>query len=303
MPGRHTFAPARFRVPPQRPVRLDAHDPGYTGGIKSKAAAQVALLDDISHLTAAQERLWAGGAHAVLIILQGLDAAGKDGTIKHVMSGVNPQGCSVTSFKVPSDEEVQHDFLWRPVRFLPARGRIAIFNRSYYEEVLVVRVHPEHLERQWLPPEQRRLGPEKLWALRYAQINTFERQLVASGTEVLKFFLHLSRAEQRRRFLDRLADPEKSWKFSPADVRERAYWDTYQRAYEDMLSATSTRWAPWYVVPADHKWFLRACVADIIAARLKSLRLEYPRLGKTQQAALTTIRRALQREGKSTRNE
>jgi PPK2 family polyphosphate:nucleotide phosphotransferase len=296
MAGKHHFHLDRFVVPFGRKLRLAEHDPAYTGGIRNKGAAQAALLDDVSHLAAAQELLWATGEHALLIILQGLDAAGKDGTIKHVMSGVNPQGCNVTSFKAPSDEEAQHDFLWRPVRFLPARGQIAIFNRSYYEEVLVVRVHPEFLERQHLPPEQRRLKPAQLWALRHEQIVAFERRLVENGTCVLKFFLHTSREEQRRRFLARLSDPKKCWKFSAADSRERKFWDDYIQAYEDMLSATSTRWAPWYVIPADHKWFLRACVADIIAARLTALRLKYPKVSKARRAELARVRRALEGE-------
>jgi PPK2 family polyphosphate:nucleotide phosphotransferase len=302
MPHRHHLAQERFLVPPGRRVRLTDHDPAYTAGIQNKNAAQEALLDDVSHLANAQELLWASGERALLVVLQGLDAAGKDGTIKHVMRGVNPQGCTVTSFKAPSDEEMQHNFLWRPVRFLPARGRIAIFNRSYYEEVLIVRVHPEFLERQWLPAEQRRLKPAKFWALRYEQIREFERHLVEQGTCLLKFFLHISRAEQRRRFLARLTDPEKCWKFSRADVHERQYWDGYVAAYEAMLSATSTRWAPWYIIPADHKWFLRACVADLIAARLKALRLKPPKVNKTRRAELAKVQQMLEQEPETPRN-
>jgi len=301
MSGKRQLDPDRFLVTPGRKVGLHRYDPAYTGHFKNKEAAQAALEADVVRLAEAQDKLWAHGEHAVLIILQGPDAAGKDGTIKHVMSGVNPQGCTVTSFKAPTEEEAQHDFLWRPVRFLPARGRIAIFNRSYYEEVLVVRVHPEFLTRQWLPPEQHRLKPARLWRLRYEQIAAFERQLVDNGTLVLKFFLHLSHEEQRQRLHARLADPDKCWKFAPDDFRERQHWDEYMRAYEDMLSATSTRWAPWYIIPSDHKWFLRACVGHILATRLQALPAKPPKLSPARQHELARIRRALEREAGSAR--
>lgn len=295
MARKHRFDHDRFHVPPGRPVRLKDYDPAYTGGLKSKSQAQVALAEDVSALVAAQELLWASAQYSVLIIFQGIDAAGKDGTIKHVMSGVNPQGCSVHSFKAPTEEEQLHHFLWRPTRFLPARGRIAIFNRSYYEEVLVVRVHPEWLDRQWLPAEQRRQkNLVKIWATRYDEINNFEQVLARSGVCVIKFFLNVSREEQRKRFLDRLNDPGKCWKFSAADFHERQYWDDYTAAYEDMLSATSTRSAPWYVIPADRKWFMRAAVADIISARINTLDLQLPTVSKQKRGELARIRRALE---------
>jgi len=271
-------------------------DPAYTADIKNKEEAREALLEDVTALAAAQEFLWASGERAVLIIFQGMDAAGKDGTIKHVMSGVNPQGCNVYGFKAPSDEERQHHFLWRPVRFLPARGRLAIFNRSYYEEVLVVRVHPEWLERQWVPLDLREGTDSEIWKTRYEEINSFERALTDGGTCILKFFLNVSANEQRERFIDRLTDREKQWKFLSADYQERAHWKTYMRAYEEMLGATSTKWAPWYVIPADHKWFTRACVADIIAARIHALPLRFPEVQKEQLAELTEILEKLKAE-------
>jgi PPK2 family polyphosphate:nucleotide phosphotransferase len=276
----HRLNHACFRIKPGTKARIEDFDPAYTGGFKDKDEAHTALLEDVTALSAAQELLWATGSHAVLIIFQAMDAAGKDGTIKHVMSGVNPQGCSVTSFKAPSDEERQHPFLWRPTRFLPGGGRIAIFNRSYYEEVLVVRVHPEFLESQWLPPGARREPNDALWKTRFDEINAFEEALVEGGTLVLKFFLNVSRQEQRERFLARLTDKAKQWKFSPADFRERARWDEYMRAYEEMLSATSTKEAPWYVIPADHKWFMRAAVADVITAKIQELDLRFPKVKK-----------------------
>ncbi len=295
---RHRFDHDRFIVPPGRKTRLKEYDPAYTAGLKSKAQAQQALAEDVSALAAAQELLWASAQNSVLIIFQGLDAAGKDGTIKHVMSGVNPQGCAVYSFKAPTEEERLHHFLWRPGRFLPARGRIAIFNRSYYEEVLVVRVHPEWLAQQWLPAEQRngKKNLAQIWAARYDAINNFERVLTRGGNCIIKCFLHVSRAEQRRRFLDRLTDPGKYWKFSAADFQERQFWDGYVAAYEAMLSATSTASAPWYIIPADHKWFMRAAIADIIAARINALDLRFPTVGKAKRQELAQIRRALEAE-------
>jgi PPK2 family polyphosphate:nucleotide phosphotransferase len=210
------------------------------------------------------------------------------------MSGVNPQGVNVYSFKAPTEEERLHHFLWRPMRVLPARGLIAIFNRSYYEEVLVVRVHPEFLESQWLPRELREGGLKQLWKTRYGEINAFEKTMSGRNICFLKFFLHVSKEEQRERFLKRLDDPEKHWKFSAADVRERAFWDKYQEAYEDMLNATSTEWAPWHVIPADKKWFARACVADIITSRISELDLKYPSLSDEDRAALAEARRELE---------
>jgi len=289
----HRLDHAPFLVKPGARVRVKELDAGYTAGFKDKDEAHEALLEDVSVLSAAQELLWASGKHAVLIVFQAMDAAGKDGTIKHVMSGVNPQGCDVHGFKAPSDEERQHHFLWRPVRFLPARGRISIFNRSYYEEVLVVRVHPELLERQWLLHDSRDGADSKIWKSRFEQINAFERTIVTGGTCILKFFLNVSREAQRKRFVDRLTDKEKQWKFSPADYQERAHWDAYMRAYEKMLSATSTEWAPWYVIPADHKWFMRACVADIIASTIHAMDLRYPEVDEKKLAELGEILQAL----------
>lgn len=223
-----------------------------------------------------------------------MDAAGKDGAIEHVMSGVNPQGCQVFSFKAPSAEELDHDFLWRTTRCLPERGRIGIFNRSYYEEVLVVRVHPELLRKQKLPPP---LVTDAIWEERYESIVAFERHLASNGVAILKFFLHLSRAEQRRRFLSRLERPEKHWKFSPADVRERGFWDDYQSAYGEMIRHTARPWAPWMVVPADHKWFTRLVVAAAVVQRLEGLELEFPVVGEEARAGLERARAELEAEG------
>jgi PPK2 family polyphosphate:nucleotide phosphotransferase len=247
---------------------------------------------ELSH---AQERLYASGTHAVLIVLQGIDAAGKDGTVKHVMAGMNPQGCRVTAFKEPSAEELNHDFLWRCARQLPERGCIGVFNRSYYEEVLVVRVHPELLERQRLPHEAG--TGDDLWRARYEDIVTFERHLHRNGTHVVKVFLHLSKAEQKRRFLERLDDPSKQWKFSAADLAERAFWDDYQAAHETALSATSTAWAPWYVVPADHKDAARALVGGILVHVIDGLDLEAPAVDPDERASLDAARAALVAEG------
>src|SRR6478752_6547212 len=251
-----------FRIPPDQRVRLRDHDPAWAGKKEFrdltrkelKARAVDYLTKNRLALAAAQENLYAADCHSVLVVLQAMDAAGKDGTIKHVMHGVNPQGCQVFSFKKPSSEELDHNFLWRYMRCLPERGRIGIFNRSYYEDVLVVKVHPELLAAQRLPDRE---PGKKFWRKRYQDINAFERHLARSGTVVLKFFLNVSKGEQKRRFLERLDRPEKNWKFSPGDLAERAYWDDYMAAYEDALSATSTDWAPWYVVPADHKWLTR----------------------------------------------
>src|SRR5687768_18066426 len=248
-----------FRVPTHGRVRLKDFDSAWAARdhfreLKKdqlKARAETFLKSNLADLAAAQEVLWATDRHSVLIVLQAMDGAGKDGTIKHVMRGVNPQGCQVFSFKKPSDEELDHNFLWRYMKALPERGRIGIFNRSYYEDVLVVRVHPEILDRQQLP--QGKKG-DRFWQNRFDDINAFERHLVRNGTVVLKFFLHLSNEEQRRRFAARLEDPAKHWKFSSADLDEREHWDAYQSAFQDMLNETSTTWAPWWVVPADHKW-------------------------------------------------
>jgi PPK2 family polyphosphate:nucleotide phosphotransferase len=242
-------------------------------------------------LASTQELLYASDRYAVLIILQALDAAGKDGTIKHVMSGVNPQGCTVVSFKQPSAEELGHDFLWRGSKALPQRGRIGIFNRSYYEDVLVTRVHPNLLLDQHLPPEAKHAT--RLWTQRYEDINAFERHLHRNGTRVVKLFLHVSKDEQKQRFLQRLDDPAKQWKFSSADLEERSHFDEYLRAYEDTITATSTKWAPWYVVPADHKYAARALVGCILVHAIEKLELQLPEITVGGHAALDKARRIL----------
>jgi PPK2 family polyphosphate:nucleotide phosphotransferase len=286
----------RLRVERGDGFALDAFSPSDTGGLAtSKKEAQQQLHEEwLARLPGLQERLWATDRWAVLLIFQGMDASGKDGVIKHVMSGVNPQGCQVTSFKVPSEEELDHDYLWRTTRALPERGRIGIFNRSYYEEVLVVRVHAAVLARQKLPP--RLVGPD-LWRQRFEDIAAFERYLTRNGTVVVKFFLHMSREEQRRRFLDRLERPEKRWKFSLGDVAERRHWDRYMAAYEEMIRHTAAPHAPWYVVPADHKWFARLVVAAVVVSTLESLDLEFPAVDAAHLADLEEARRQLVAEG------
>ena len=281
----------RFRVRPDRRLDLRDHDPGDTGPFDGKQDASGRLERGLERLVELQELLYAQDRWAVLLIFQAMDAAGKDSAIKHVMSGLNPQGTQVTSFKKPSDEEIDHDFLWRCVKALPERGRIGIFNRSYYEEVLVVRVHQEILERQKLPD---RVITKDIWRERFQDINAFERHLSRSGVLVRKFFLHLSKREQRRRLLARLDDPSKHWKFAVGDLDERDRWGDYMRAYEAALSATSTRHAPWYVVPADHKWFTRIVIADLVVDALASLDLAVPALSKREAAALATARARLE---------
>jgi PPK2 family polyphosphate:nucleotide phosphotransferase len=269
----------------------------HTHGIDlDKEAAKQQLADDVERLRDLQQRLYAGNRRAVLVILQGMDASGKDGIIKHVMSGIDPQGCEVHAFKAPSAEELDHDFLWRCAKWLPARGRIGIFNRSYYEEVLVVRVHPDLLERQKLPEE---LVTPRIWQQRFEDICGFERTLAHNGTLVLKFFLHISKEEQRRRFLQRLQEPSKRWKFSMDDVNERKRWDDYMEAYEHMLRATSHAAAPWHVVPADNKPLARLVVADAIVKALDRLDLEFPKVKGKDLAELEKVERALLAEGKT----
>jgi PPK2 family polyphosphate:nucleotide phosphotransferase len=292
----HHLDHKHFLVPPGKKIVLKDFDPAFTAGFKDKEEAHEALLEDVSGLVAAQDVLWASREYSIIIIFQALDAAGKDGTIKHVMSGVNPQGVNVFSFKAPSEEERLHHFLWRPTRALPARGVIHIFNRSYYEEVLVVRVHPEFLRSQWLQPDLRNRDLSEVWRTRYSEINAFEETLTSKYICILKFFLNVSKEEQKNRFLKRLNDPEKNWKFSAADVRERKYWDQYREAYEAMLNATSTEAAPWYVIPADKKWFTRACVADIITSRIQQLALKYPTIGEIERSLLADARRELESE-------
>ncbi len=296
MPKGHRLDHKPFLVPLGKKISLADYDTGYTAGFKDKAAAKVALLEDVSELAKMQDVFWASKQYALIIIFQALDAAGKDSTIEHVMSGVNPQGVDVYSFKAPSEEERLHHFLWRPMKVLPAAGKMAIFNRSYYEEVLVVRVHPQFLEGQLLAQDRHKKDLGQLWKSRYENINGFERALGRENTKVLKFFLHVSREEQRQRFLKRLEDPAKNWKFSLSDLKERAYWDNYQEAYQDMLNATSTEDAPWYIIPADKKWFMRACVADIVTTHLRSLNLEYPRVSEREAVDLAEAKKQLEAE-------
>jgi PPK2 family polyphosphate:nucleotide phosphotransferase len=288
-----------FRAPTGKQIRLADYDSAWAGDNsvpkkQRKEVAEVLLDHQVAALADAQELLYASDTWSLLIVLQAMDAAGKDGVIKHVMSGVNPQGCQVFSFKQPSDEELDHNFLWRCWKAVPERGRIGIFNRSYYEEVVVVRVHPEFLAAQRLPEQN---FDKHFWQARYDDINNFERHLTRNGTAIVKFYLHLSKEEQRQRFLARLDDPEKHWKFSAKDVAERAWWDDYMRAFEDAISATSTDWAPWYIIPADHKWVSRALVANIIASTIKSMNLAFPRIDQSKQAEIEAARRALQVEG------
>jgi len=276
---------AAFRIDRGKGFRLDAFDPGDTGPFdgKGKKEAERLLAEGIEALAELQDRLYAQDRWALLVVFQAMDAAGKDGAIKHVMSGVNPQGCQVASFKAPSAEELDHDYLWRCVKHLPERGRIGIFNRSHYEEVLVVRVHPEILGGQKLPE---RLIDDGIWERRFGEIRDFERYLGANGTVVRKIYLHVSKEEQRKRFLDRIDEPEKNWKFSARDVAEREHWNAYRRAYEEAIAATATPEAPWYVVPADHKWFTRLVVAAIVVDALAGLDLRYPRLAAEERVKL-----------------
>lgn len=282
-----------FMVPPGKKFRLDKRDPASIGPFKKKEDALKKLEGDTNAIASLQDVLYAQDEYALLVIFQAMDAAGKDGAIKHVMSGLNPQGCQVFSFKAPSAEELDHDFLWRCMKSLPERGRIGIFNRSYYEEVLVVRVHPEFLEKQKLPGGYH---GDRFWKKRYEDISNFERYLDGNGVKVLKFFLNVSRDEQKRRLLERIENPEKNWKFSVADANERKHWDQYMEAYEEALEQTSTAWAPWYVIPADHKWLTRVAVANILRHTLKSLNLKYPRVSKERKAELQKIRSQLQKE-------
>ena len=281
-----------FRVTDGGGFRLKDVDPGDTLEFDSgdKPRAKEALAMGIEALAELQDMLYAQDRWAVLLIFQAMDAAGKDGTIKHVMSGVNPQGCQVTSFKAPSAEDLDHDYLWRCMKNLPPRGQIGIFNRSYYEETLVVRVHPEFLERQKLPPE---LVTKDIWKERYKDIRSFERYLTRNGVVVRKFFLHVSKKEQKKRFLERLESPEKNWKFSANDAKEREFWDDYMQAYEDMIRNTATEDAPWYVVPADNKWFTRVVVAAAVVGTLGSLDLKYPKVGPEKLRELAAAKRAL----------
>jgi len=285
------FAKA-YRIGDGRRFRLKDVDPGDTGGIASKQEAGEALAQGVELLAEMQERLYAQDRWGVLLIFQAMDAAGKDGVIEHVMSGVNPQGVQVYSFKAPSAEELDHDFLWRTSKCLPERGRIGIFNRSYYEEVLVVRVHPGFLAGQRLPE---RLVTKNIWKERFEDINNFERYVTHNGIVVRKFFLHVSKKEQKKRFLKRLDEPEKNWKFSANDVKERDHWDAYMNAYEDMIQHTATEHAPWYVVPANSKWFTRLVVASAVVDTLRSLDLRFPEVDDAKRKELDAARSLLEK--------
>lgn len=289
--GNHNFEAKNFRVKEGDSLKLSKISTKAGKELGKKADGEEALKDDNTVLQEAQNRLFAGGQRSLLVILQGMDAAGKDGTVRHVISGVNPQGVRIFSFRAPNTEELQHHFLWRPMRFLPARGMISIFNRSYYEEVMVVRVHPEFLGPQNLPPFKKQM---ELWKQRYEEIRLFEQTLVNSGTSVLKFYLHVSREEQKKRLLERLTQPEKRWKFNERDLEERKLWGKYEEAIEDALPATSTKSTPWYVIPADDKWYARAAVADIIASHLESLDLQYPKVSPDDEAKFEMLAKQLQ---------
>lgn len=290
-----------FRVKPGSTFKIGDHPTDHTrsrelrdipsGELKDKARELV--QHNLEKLARAQELLYANDVYSLLILFQAMDAAGKDSMIEHVMSGVNPQGCQVASFKKPSDEELDHNFLWRYNRHLPERGRIGIFNRSYYEETLIVRVHPELLQRQKLPPQN--FG-KRFWQDRYEDINNYERHLARNGTLILKFFLNVSRKEQKKRFLERLTRPEKHWKFNAADLEERKFWNDYMRAYEETITATSRKWAPWYVIPADHKWLARAAVSAVISHQVESLGLKPPVVTPEALKELDAARKALLKE-------
>ncbi|WP_425836978.1 polyphosphate kinase 2 family protein [Streptomyces fractus] len=298
---------APLRVEPGAKVHLSKDfDPAGTSGLKNKRQGRELLGEGVTLLADHQRRLAAEGKYGVLLCLQALDAGGKDGTIRHVMSGVNPQGVRVAGFKVPSHDELSHDYLWRYTCALPRRGEIGIFNRSHYEEVLVVRVHPELLDRQRLPGRGRGgkdgqdlKGGKALWRRRFREINEWERYLTDNGFRLVKMFLNLSKEEQRVRFLKRIDVPERNWKFSAADARERGHWDDYQEAFEDMLSATSTRWAPWYVVPADHKWYARTCAAAVLAHTLMDIDPRYPVIDDEARHELELEKRQLEKEAPS----
>jgi len=279
-----------YRIDNGKHFRINDFDPADTGHWHSVENAREALQDGIARMADLQAKLYAQDCWSLLLIFQAMDAAGKDGTIKHVMSGVNPEGVQVYSFKTPSDTELQHDFLWRTTQHLPERGRIGIFNRSYYEEVLVVRVHPKVLDNEKLPPA---LLTKNIWEERFEDIRSFERHLARNGTVIRKFFLHLSKKEQKTRFLARLDEPEKNWKFSEADIHEREYWDDYQKAFEDMIRNTATKHAPWYVIPADNKWFTHLAVSAAIVETLEELGLSYPKVDGAKRKRIQAARKLL----------
>jgi PPK2 family polyphosphate:nucleotide phosphotransferase len=284
----------KYRVEDGKGFKLKDFDPGDTEGWDSKEDAAKELQQGVDRTAELQDTLYAQDKWALLLIFQAMDAAGKDGAIKHVMSGVNPQGCEVYSFKAPSEAELQHDFLWRTTRDMPERGHIGIFNRSYYEEVLIVRVHPDILKGEKTPPA---LVTKDIWDERFEDIRSFERHMARSGTVIRKFFLHVSKKEQKKRFLARLDEPEKNWKFSVGDIHERKYWDEYQDAYEDMIRNTATKHAPWYVVPADNKWFTRLAISCVVVDALESLKLAYPKVEDAKKRELQEGRKMLEGKG------
>jgi PPK2 family polyphosphate:nucleotide phosphotransferase len=275
---------------PGKKISLKDYDADWTGSIKDKKEAVTLLEDGVKQLAKQQDMLYAQDTYSVLMVFQAMDAAGKDGTIRHVMSGINPQGCQVFSFKSPSAEERDHDYLWRTTKALPERGRIGIHNRSYYEEVLVARVHPEILASQQLPEDRKKDG---IWKRRFDQINNFEKYLVDNGTVVLKFYLNVSNKEQKKRFLERIDQPDKNWKFSVNDAKERSFWKDYMNAYEDVFTHTSTKHAPWYIIPADNKWFMRLAVAAITYQTLEDLNLKYPTVSKEKKNELLEAKKVL----------
>ena len=287
-------------VKPGKKVRLNNFDTKYTGGFKDKEDAAEMLAKDITRLAELQDMLYAMNKYSLLVVIQAMDAAGKDGTIKHVMTGINPQGCSVTSFKQPSAEELQHDFLWRINKAMPKRGMIAIFNRSHYEEVLVTRVHPEYILGQNIPGiDSVDKIDRKFWQKRFDMINNFEKQAYENGTVIIKFFLHVSKEEQKKRFLARIEEPDKNWKFSASDVKERQLWDKYMEAFEQAIENTSTEYAPWYIIPADRKWFMRAAVGDIIVGTLEKMDLAYPSLSENEKQELQAAKTLILKEDNS----
>jgi PPK2 family polyphosphate:nucleotide phosphotransferase len=284
----------KFAIAEGATVDLKDHPTDFTGDYTDKDQAKEHLQKNVKRIGELQDMMYAQDIYSLLIVFQAMDAAGKDSTIEHVMTGINPQGCSVVSFKQPSAEELDHDFLWRCAKALPERGKIGIFNRSHYEEVLVVRVHPGILESQHLPEDVKK--DKKIWSKRFKQIRRFEDNLAESGTHILKFFLNVSREEQKERFLARIAEPEKNWKFSAGDVKERALWDDYMNAYTEAIEGTSTANAPWHIIPADKKWFMRLAVSQIIVDKMESMKLEYPKISDAEKAELAEARRLLEGE-------
>ena len=291
------FDLSRIIATPGTDIRLDDYATDYTGDFKSPREARQMLKRDVRRTARLQDMLYAYSRHSILIIFQAIDAAGKDGTIKHVMSGINPQGCQVFSFKTPSAGELKHDFLWRTTRRMPERGRIGIFNRSYYEEVLITRVHPEFILKQNIPGIYSVDDIDgSFWEKRYTHINNFEKQQTDNGTIILKFFLHLSKDEQKARFLSRINNASKNWKFTMNDIQERKKWDSYQEAFEKAINKTSTQWAPWHIIPADHKWFMRTAVCDILVQTLEKLDLKYPAVGPESKKILAQAKEMLLNE-------